>query len=141
MPAAIAFDRVDGKLLGCAARAAQATTPVAAERPDSHRLGWLESPPWRTQGTRAQTHHAGGGTVPPVPEWYGGRWFARLPRLPLLLIGTTVATWDDELVERLTGRFVIRYDLRDTGRSATVDPDSPAYTLRDSRGGQPDLAE
>jgi len=51
--------------------------------------------------------------------------------IPLLLIGTTVATWDDELVERLTGRFVIRYDLRDTGRSTTVDPDSPGYTLRD----------
>jgi pimeloyl-ACP methyl ester carboxylesterase len=51
--------------------------------------------------------------------------------IPLLLIGTTVATWGDELVERLTGRFVIRYDLRDTGRSATVDPDSPGYTLRD----------
>src|SRR3954454_18937605 len=49
----------------------------------------------------------------------------------LLLIGTTVATWDDELVERLSGRFVIRYDLRDTGRSTTVDPDSPGYTLRD----------
>jgi pimeloyl-ACP methyl ester carboxylesterase len=48
-----------------------------------------------------------------------------------LLIGTTVATWDDELVERLTGRFVIRYDLRDTGRSTTVDPDSPGYPLRD----------
>ena len=51
--------------------------------------------------------------------------------IPLLLIGTTVATWDDELVERLTGRFVIRYDLRDSGRSTTVDPDSPGYTLRD----------
>jgi len=49
----------------------------------------------------------------------------------LLLIGTTVAAWDDELVERLTGRFVIRYDLRDAGRSTTVDPDSPGYTLRD----------
>src|SRR3954447_7430572 len=49
----------------------------------------------------------------------------------LLLIGTTVAAWDDELVERLTGGFVIRYDLRDAGRSTTVDPDSPDYTLRD----------
>jgi hypothetical protein len=49
----------------------------------------------------------------------------------LLLIGTTVAAWDDELVERLTGRFVVRYDLRDAGRSTTVDPDSPGYTLRD----------
>jgi len=42
-----------------------------------------------------------------------------------------VATWDDELVERLTGQFVIRYDLRDTGRSTTADPDSPGYTLHD----------
>lgn len=49
----------------------------------------------------------------------------------LLLIGTTIAAWDHELVERLTGRFVIRYDLRDAGRSTTVDPDSPGYTLRD----------
>ena len=49
----------------------------------------------------------------------------------LLLIGTTVATWDDELVQLLTGRFVVRYDLRDAGRSTTVDPDSPGYTLRD----------
>src|ERR1035441_2222010 len=51
--------------------------------------------------------------------------------IPLLLIGATVATWDDALVERLTGRFVIRYDLRDTGRAPPVDPDSPGYTLRD----------
>jgi pimeloyl-ACP methyl ester carboxylesterase len=51
--------------------------------------------------------------------------------IPLLLIGTTVATWDDELVNRFGGRFVIRYDLRDSGRSTTVDPDSPGYTLRD----------
>jgi pimeloyl-ACP methyl ester carboxylesterase len=49
----------------------------------------------------------------------------------LLLIGTTVAAWDDAFVQRLTGRFVIRYDLRDAGRSTTVDPDAPAYTLRD----------
>ncbi len=51
--------------------------------------------------------------------------------IPLLLIGTTIATWDDEFVEQLTGRFVIRYDLRDAGRSTTVDPDSPGYALRD----------
>ncbi|WP_240157518.1 alpha/beta fold hydrolase [Pseudonocardia broussonetiae] len=49
----------------------------------------------------------------------------------LLLIGTTVAAWDDALVERLTGRFVVRYDPRDAGRSTTVDPDAPGYTLRD----------
>jgi pimeloyl-ACP methyl ester carboxylesterase len=49
----------------------------------------------------------------------------------LLLIGTTVAAWDDAFVDRLTGRHVIRYDLRDAGRSTTVDPDAPGYTLRD----------
>jgi pimeloyl-ACP methyl ester carboxylesterase len=51
--------------------------------------------------------------------------------IPVLLIGTTVASWDDEFAERLGGRFVIRYDQRDAGRSTTVDPDSPGYTLRD----------
>jgi pimeloyl-ACP methyl ester carboxylesterase len=51
--------------------------------------------------------------------------------IPLLLIGTTVASWDDEFAGRLSGRFVIRYDQRDTGRSTTIDPDSPGYTLRD----------
>jgi pimeloyl-ACP methyl ester carboxylesterase len=51
--------------------------------------------------------------------------------IPLLLIGTTIATWDDEFVERLAGRLVIRYDLRDAGRSTAVTPDSPGYTLRD----------
>jgi pimeloyl-ACP methyl ester carboxylesterase len=49
----------------------------------------------------------------------------------LLLVGTTVTTWDAELVDQLAGRFVIRYDLRDTGRSTTVDADQPGYTLRD----------
>jgi len=45
--------------------------------------------------------------------------------------GSTSTTPADALVERLTGRFVVRYDLRDTGRSTTVDPDLPGYTLRD----------
>ncbi|WP_051712602.1 alpha/beta fold hydrolase [Spirillospora albida] len=52
---------------------------------------------------------------------------------PVLLIGNTVLTWPDELCERLarTPRRVVRYDLRDTGRSTTVNPDAPGYTLRD----------
>lgn len=50
---------------------------------------------------------------------------------PLLLIGTTAATWPEAFVDRLAGRFVVRYDLRDAGRSTTVDPDRPGYTLRD----------
>ncbi|GAA1607187.1 MULTISPECIES: alpha/beta fold hydrolase [Kribbella] len=47
---------------------------------------------------------------------------------PVLLIGLH---WPDELCAELTGRYVVRYDLRDTGRSAYVDPDAPAYDLRD----------
>lgn len=50
---------------------------------------------------------------------------------PVLLIGTTAATWPDAFVDRLPGRLVIRYDQRDAGRSTTVDPDRPGYTLRD----------
>lgn len=50
---------------------------------------------------------------------------------PVLLVGTTVASWDDAFCARLTGHQVVRYDLRDTGRAAVVDPGAPAYTLRD----------
>lgn len=54
----------------------------------------------------------------------------------LLLVGNTMLTWEDALCERLAAgpRFVVRYDLRDTGRSTTVDPDAPRYTLRDLTG-------
>ena len=42
-------------------------------------------------------------------------------------------SWPDELCEALArgGRHVARYDLRDSGESRTVDPEAPAYTLRD----------
>ncbi|MFJ4091657.1 alpha/beta fold hydrolase [Kitasatospora sp. NPDC089913] len=54
---------------------------------------------------------------------------------PLLLLagGPTMLSWPDALCERLAagGRRVVRYDLRDSGESATVDPQAPAYTLRD----------
>ena len=52
---------------------------------------------------------------------------------PLLLIGNSVLEWARDLCGLLAagGRLVIRYDLRDTGRSTTVDPAAPAYTLRD----------
>src|SRR5688572_22169143 len=56
-------------------------------------------------------------------------------RDPLVLLagGTTMLSWPDALCERLAagGRWVVRYDLRDSGESTTVDPDAPAYTLRD----------
>lgn len=49
----------------------------------------------------------------------------------VLLVGTTVASWDDTFCALLTGHRVVRHDLRDTGRAVAVDPDAPAYTLRD----------
>lgn len=57
------------------------------------------------------------------------------PAAPLLLCagGTTMLSWPDALCESLArgGRHVVRYDLRDSGTSTTVDPENPAYTLRD----------
>jgi pimeloyl-ACP methyl ester carboxylesterase len=54
---------------------------------------------------------------------------------PLVLLagGTTMLSWPDALCECLAagGRRVVRYDLRDSGESTTVDPEAPAYTLRD----------
>ena len=56
---------------------------------------------------------------------------------PVLLIMGTAASmvwWEDGFCEALAGggRFVVRYDHRDTGRSATDEPGSPGY-------GGPDL--
>lgn len=44
--------------------------------------------------------------------------------------------WEEELCERLAtgGRFVIRYDQRDTGRSTTWPAGRPAYDMRDLAG-------
>ena len=57
------------------------------------------------------------------------------PAAPLVLLvgGTTMLSWPDALCEALArgGRHVVRYDLRDSGASTTVDPEAPAYTLRD----------
>ncbi|HEX4813398.1 MAG TPA: alpha/beta hydrolase [Nonomuraea sp.] len=50
---------------------------------------------------------------------------------PVLLIGVSMLSWPDELCAALTGRHVVRYDLRDTGGSTFTDPDAPAYDLRD----------
>lgn len=42
---------------------------------------------------------------------------------PVLLIGNTMLTWPDAFCQRLAAlrRFVVRYDLRDTGRSTAAD--------------------
>ena len=54
---------------------------------------------------------------------------------PLVLLAgaPTMLSWPDALCEELArgGRHVVRYDLRDSGASTTVDPEAPAYTLRD----------
>jgi pimeloyl-ACP methyl ester carboxylesterase len=54
---------------------------------------------------------------------------------PLVLCvgGPTMLSWPDALCASLArgGRHVVRYDLRDSGSSTTIDPDAPAYTLRD----------
>ena len=54
---------------------------------------------------------------------------------PLVLCagGTTMLSWPDALCESLArgGRHVVRYDLRDSGASITIDPEAPTYTLRD----------
>ena len=53
----------------------------------------------------------------------------------LLVMGTSAAGfgWPDALVERIlrTGRRVIRFDHRDTGRSSTVDIATDPYTVDD----------
>ena len=53
--------------------------------------------------------------------------------LVLLAGGPTMLSWPDSLCERLAsgGRRVVRYDLRDCGASTTLDPEAPAYNLRD----------
>jgi pimeloyl-ACP methyl ester carboxylesterase len=55
---------------------------------------------------------------------------------PILLvggIGASMLWWDEDFCRRLAqgGRFVIRYDHRDTGRSVTYEPGRPEYTSAD----------
>jgi pimeloyl-ACP methyl ester carboxylesterase len=53
----------------------------------------------------------------------------------LLIHGASASLlwWDRELCERIAGggRFVIRYDSRDTGRSVSYPPGRPGYRLTD----------
>nr|BFD96084.1 hypothetical protein KitaXyl93_74440 [Kitasatospora sp. Xyl93] len=64
---------------------------------------------------------------------------------PLVLLagGPTMLSWPDALCERLAagGRRAVRYDLRDSGESTTVDPGAPGYTLRDLAADAAALAE
>jgi pimeloyl-ACP methyl ester carboxylesterase len=51
----------------------------------------------------------------------------------VLLVGSSMLSWPNELCERLVagGRRVIRYDVRDTGRSESYPPGKPGYSLAD----------
>ncbi len=53
----------------------------------------------------------------------------------LLIMGAmcSMVYWDDEFCQRLadTGRFVIRFDNRDVGRSVTYEPGQSHYTVTD----------
>ncbi len=53
----------------------------------------------------------------------------------LMIMGATASKgwWPDEMVQRLAaaGRFVIRYDHRDTGQSTCWAPGEPAYSIDD----------
>ncbi|KFM98693.1 putative esterase [Bacillus clarus] len=53
----------------------------------------------------------------------------------LLIMGATCSMvyWDEEFCEKLaqTGKFVIRYDNRDVGRSITYEPGTSNYTVTD----------
>lgn len=55
----------------------------------------------------------------------------------LLIAGmsSSMDWWEDGFCERLAagGRYVVRYDLRDTGRSTTYPPGRPGYTGSDLR--------
>jgi len=53
--------------------------------------------------------------------------------LVLLAGGSTMLSWPDPVCEGLAsgGWRVVRYDLRDCGASTTLDPEAPAYNLRD----------
>ena len=56
----------------------------------------------------------------------------------LMLMGATASMlwWPDELCRRIAGagRFVIRYDNRDTGGTTTRAPGAPGYTIDDMAG-------
>ena len=64
-------------------------------------------------------------------ETFGGR--SDPPILLVMGMAGSMDWWETEFCERLAAgpRFVIRYDLRDTGQSVTYEPGAPGYSARD----------
>src|SRR5262245_57784712 len=64
-------------------------------------------------------------------ESFGGP--ADKPILLVMGIGASMLWWEEGFCRMLAdgGRFVIRYDHRDTGRSRTYEPGHPGYTGAD----------
>jgi pimeloyl-ACP methyl ester carboxylesterase len=58
---------------------------------------------------------------------------AHPPILLIMGIGASMLWWEEGFCQRLAdgGRFVIRYDHRDTGRSVTYEPGRPGYSGAD----------
>ena len=58
---------------------------------------------------------------------------AHPPILLIMGIGSSMLWWEEDFCRMLAGggRFVIRYDHRDTGRSTTYEPGRPEYTGAD----------
>jgi pimeloyl-ACP methyl ester carboxylesterase len=74
------------------------------------------SPVVRTNGVELCTQSFGDPDDPPI--------------LLIMAAGASMLWWDDTLCRRLAdaGRFVVRYDHRDTGRSTTFPPGRRGYT-------------
>jgi len=106
--------------------------PIDDAVPDVHHVSDVSIVPHvmrgARDGARMMTTVAANGVTLGV-EHFGD---AAAP-LVLLAGGTTMLSWPDTLCEALArgGRHVVRYDLRDSGASTIVDPEVPAYTLRD----------
>ena len=77
--------------------------------------------------------HAQGATEPPHQEQLCVATFGDRHRPAVVLPGPSGLYWEDDFCQRLAdaGRFVLRYDIRDTGRSTSYPTGSPGYTLRD----------
>jgi pimeloyl-ACP methyl ester carboxylesterase len=69
--------------------------------------------------------------VEPCTEAFGDP--ADAPILLIMGIGASMLWWEEDFCWMLAGagRFVIRYDHRDTGRSVTYEPGRPEYTGAD----------